>query len=292
MQSLDNSTGYKVFTIINITGLLLFSLAIILPFMYVITTSVSTGQAGLGSVEMQLWPRNPSLQAYKYILTDERFLSNFSSSVFITVVGTICSMLITSMMAYVVSKDYLPYNRIISFFIYFTVLFHAGLIPLYLVVRSLGLIDSLWAVILPQLVNPWFMILLRNFFAEIPSELQEAAKIDGCKEMGILFRIVLPLSLPALATIGLFYIVFYWNQWFLPLVFINDKMKWTLQVLLREMMTQAMSIEASNQMAGNKLPEEPLRMATLMVTAIPIMCVYPFLQKYFAKGLLIGAVKG
>lgn len=281
--------------IINTGILLIFCLMIVLPFMYVISTSISTEKAILHG-GFHLFPGEISFAAYKRIFTDVQFINSFKASAFVTLVGTFLSMLVTCTTAYVVSKDYLPYNRMISFFIYFTVLFNGGIIPLYILIKTMGLINNLWSLILPALISPWFMILLRNFFQELPDELEEAARIDGCSRIGVLFRIVLPLSLPALATISLFYMVHYWNSWFLALIFITDRSKWPMQVLLREIIQQAQNIRNNQSVSASELRQatlpESLKMATVIVTAFPIMCVYPFLQKYFAKGLLIGAIKG
>lgn len=294
MEIKDNSMASRLFSAINYVLVGVFCLSVIIPFLFVLSASVSS-ETNIAKYGLMLWPKQLNFDAYKLILHSDMIKTSFLSSIFIAGVGTVLSMALTSMLAYPLSKTYLPYNRILSFFIYFTVLFNGGIIPLYLVVKGLGLTNSLWSVILTMAVSPWYMILLRNFFSEIPEEIEQSAMIDGANHATILFRIILPLSLPAIAAISLFYCVAFWNQWFLALMFLTEKSKWPLQVLLMQMLQAAMvdpEAQRSMDQVGYIPPAESLKMAVLVITTLPIMLVYPFLQKYFAKGLLIGAVKG
>lgn len=286
--------SYRIFYYANIIFLSIFSLSVIIPLMLVISTSVSNENL-IAVKGVALLPRGLSFNAYRMIMEDTLISRAFLNSVAATLIGTFVSLLITSCLAYPLSKKYLPYNRIISFAIYFTVLFNGGIIPTYLLVKQLGLLDKFWALIIPFLVTPWFMILLRNFFGSLPVEIEESARIDGCSELKILFSIVLPLSLPAIATISLFYAVQYWNNWFGPMLYINNKRLLPIQVILRNMILSAENIGSDMDSSNSTTilrPKETLKMAVTVVAMIPIMSVYPFLQKYFAKGLLVGAVKG
>ena len=244
---------------------------------------------------MMFIPKSITFAAYKTAFSENRIFEAFKNSLFITVVGTFFHMIITSMLAYPLSKN-LRYGKIIGFLIYFTMLFHGGLIPTFLLFKKMHLLNSLWVIIVAMLVTPYHMILLRNFFAEIPKELEESALIDGAGQIKILFSMILPLSMPAIATVGLFSMVAYWNNWLQAVFFITDKSKWPLPTILMLMLQNAFRTTSPEEMVNIKdeirMPAESLKYATLVVTTLPIMLVYPFLQKYFATGLIVGAVKG
>lgn len=284
----------KVFEVFNVLFLILLSISVLIPFMMVISSSISP-ESNVIKNGFVLIPKEIDLSAYKAVFFDKdnNVVSGLINSFLITGIGCFLSVLVTAMLAYPLSKTYLPYGRIIGFMVYFTMVFTGGFIPLYLVVKGVGLMNSIWSVILPLLVTPWYMILLRNFFASLPESIEESARIDGASHMRILFSIILPLSLPGLATITLFYAVMYWNQWFYPLLFISDKGKWPIQVILRNMITAAQGASQNMDISSKDvfIPAETLKMATVIITIFPIMCLYPFLQKHFAKGILIGAVK-
>lgn len=195
-------------------------------------------------------------------------------------------------MAYGLTRRDLDGRKTVNMMIVFTMLFNGGMIPAFLVVKSLGLIDSYMALILPGAISAFNLIILRSFFAGLPDGLEESAKIDGCGDFGILFKIVLPLSLPSLATISLFYAVNYWNSYFSAIMYINDSDKWPIQVLLRQIVIAASGMAADTGSDFIKPPEQTIKMAVIVVSTLPILLVYPFLQKYFAKGALVGSVKG
>ncbi|MCS7071399.1 MAG: carbohydrate ABC transporter permease [Anaerolinea sp.] len=244
-----------------------------------------------------LWPIEFTLDAYAYIFQTPTLLNSFAITVFITVVGTLLNLVTTILAAYALSKRELPGNSVIMGFIVFAMLFSAGIVPTFMVVRQLGLIDSIWSLIWPSLVSPFNLILMRNYFWSVPPELEESARIDGASDVRILWSIVLPLSMPAIATIGLFYAVGHWNQFFSALFYINDNSKWPLQLLLRSIIIEN---NFQNMGAGGGWGEvrqrminpENIKAATIVFATVPILMVYPFLQRYFVQGVKLGALKG
>jgi putative aldouronate transport system permease protein len=220
-------------------------------------------------------------------------------TLFITIVGTLFSLLSTAALAYGISKRDLPGHKIFTFLVFFTMMFGGGMVPFYLVVKGLKLIDTLWSLIVPFMVNAWYMFIMVQFFRSLTKELEDAARIDGCNELTIFARIVLPLSMPVMATVGLFYAVGYWNQWFWATIFLTKDQLLPLQLVLRDILSQMLhitdpeaAVEQAKMLAGEMPPVEVLRMGAIIVTVLPITLVYPFLQRYFVKGVMIGAVKG
>jgi putative aldouronate transport system permease protein len=213
-------------------------------------------------------------------------------SIYITVVGTFINLLFTSLMAYPLAKTQLRGRQIILLGVLFTMLFGGGMIPTYFVVKALHLTNSLWALMIPSAISAFNLIVLKNFFQNIPDGLEDSARIDGCNDVGVLFRIVLPLSLPAMATFGLFYAVGHWNQFFNAILYINDNRMWPIQVLLREIVILAQSSIGDTTIDSADIQPLTIRMAVIVFATIPILMVYPFLQKHFAKGVMLGSVKG
>jgi len=202
-------------------------------------------------------------------------------------------MLLSVLMAYGLARRDLVGRRFIMFMVVFTLMFSGGLIPTFLVVRSLGMLDSYWAMFIPSAINAFNLIFLKNFFQNLPDGLEESAKIDGASDFGILFRIVIPLSMPAIATISLFYGVAYWNLFYQALIYVNDSEKWPIQVLLRQLVILSSGLQGGDVDSDLvRPPEQTIKMAVIVVATVPILCVYPFIQKYFAKGVLLGSVKG
>jgi putative aldouronate transport system permease protein len=241
--------------------------------------------------------RKISFANYQRLLTgSSRVVRGFINSVGITSVGTCLSVLVTGMLSYGLSKRRLPYRNHITFFIFFTMLFSGGLVPTYLTVSGLGLLDSYLALIFPQMVGAWFVFLFRNFLMTIPDSLEEAAYIDGANEVTIFFKIMVPLSLPITATVSLFYAVFYWNKWFDALIYIYDYNKYPLQIILRNILyaseNMSEAIDAGEVRTTIGVPSEVLKMCAIVISTLPIASVYPFVQKYFIKGILVGSVKG
>lgn len=268
--------------------LLFISLATLYPFYYIFIGSFSP-ITDLISTKLLLWPSSIDLNAYRTVLSNRLIPQAYKVTIFVTIVGTTLNMVFTIMGAYVLSKKFLPGRSAMTLMIVITMLFNGGLIPTFLTVKSIGLYDNVWALVIPGLISTYNMIVLRNFFMQIPSSLEESATIDGCSYTGTLVKIILPLSLPALATISLFYAVGNWNSFFNAVIYINKQDLWPLQLLLREML-----LKSTNDMLrdNNLPPTETVKMAMIIVVVFPILIVYPFLQKYFVKGMLVGSVKG
>ena len=286
------STAGKIADAINAFVLLLIALSMLFPFVYIFAVSFSSLEEVLQN-ELLLWPKEWVTDAYRYILSSEQFIRSFFVTVFVTVVGTFVNMAFTTTMAYGLSRP-VPGQKTLLFMVVFTLLFSAGMIPTYMVVRATGLIDSLWALILPAAINPFNLIVMRQFFLNIPEELHEAAIIDGANHLQIFWRIILPLSKPALAAISLFYAVVHWNNYFAAILYINDPAKWPLQVVLRQIVIvnePNAALRGGQQMIENPPPPETVQMAAILLATLPILFVYPFLQRYFVKGVMLGSVK-
>lgn len=288
----DTSFRGRLFSSVNLAILILIALIMILPFIHIIAGSFTTS-AELSVRRFVLIPTRWSLDAYRFIFSTSTIVKALGVSAGVTAAGTVFSMFITSLMAYGLARKDVDGRNIIMFLVVFTMLFNGGLIPTFLVVKELGLIDSYWALIVPVTVNAFNMVILINFFQNIPEGLEESAKIDGCNDFGIFFRIVLPLSLPAIATISLFYAVTYWNTYLSAILYLNDNAKWPIQILLRQIVILASGMNSDSSMDSEvPPPDQAIKMAVIVVATLPILLVYPFLQKHFAKGALLGSVKG
>ncbi|GAA4860445.1 carbohydrate ABC transporter permease [Paenibacillus vulneris] len=265
----------------------------IAPFVYIVACSFATEQEILQKGFI-LFPTQFTLDGYKYIFSTPVIFRSLMVSILITIVGTFINLLLTSLMAYPLSRKDMLGRQKVMFLIVFSMLFSGGMIPTFLVVKAVGLLDSYWSLILPGAINAFNLIVLRNFFQQLPDGLEEAAKMDGCNDLLILFRIVLPLSMPALVTFGLFYAVGHWNSYFSAIMFINDASMWPVQVLLRQIviMSQSGVGDADSLSNAASISAQTIKMATIVISTLPILMVYPFLQKHFAKGVLLGSVKG
>lgn len=274
--------------------LIVLCIVIIYPFWYIVMVSIMPYQEYLQATResVLLWPRQVTFEAYQYVLTQADFAGSMSSTVIITLVGTVMSMATTILASYALSKRHLKGRRFFTYFFFFTMLFSGGIIPLYLVVRSTRLLNTLWACMVPNLINTYYLLIMRSFFQEFPESLIESAKIEGSSELGTLVRIVLPLSMPVLAAVGLFYAVDRWNEFYFGLIFIKDNAMQPLQVMLYRLIKPGGNQFLDVNLTLNKIVLETVKMAAVVVTVVPILCVYPFLQKHFAKGVMLGAVKG
>jgi putative aldouronate transport system permease protein len=281
----------RAFRVVNVVVLGGFAVLCLLPFLNVLGSSFAT-PGELATRSFVVIPETFTLDAYRYILSTSTIFRALGVSVFITAMGTFVSLLLTSFMAYALSKPYLRGRRVINFLVVFTMLFSGGMIPTFIVVQNLGLIDSLWALILPVAINAFNFVIMRSFFQAIPDSLEEAARIDGCSDLGVFLRIVLPLSLASIATIGLFYAVGYWNTYQNAILYINDSEKWPIQVLLRQIVIVASGMNADASVVDVVPPAQSVKMAVIVVATLPMLLVYPFIQRYFVKGALIGSVKG
>jgi putative aldouronate transport system permease protein len=239
-----------------------------------------------------MWPKEPTLDSYRQIFRTGEILQAAKITVFVTLLGTFLSMLFTLLLAYGLSKNFLPWGKLIHRIILATMFIDSGLIPYYMLVRSLGLTNSVFANIFPVLISLWNYLVMRSFFKQLPASLEEAALIDGAGWFTLFVHIVLPLSMPVVATFTLFYAVGYWNTWWNAMLFCNDRTLHTLQLLLRRLIIANESFNAMLAADVSRIYTEGIKMACCIVAMVPILIVYPFLQKYFAKGVLIGAIKG
>ncbi|MEK5437808.1 MULTISPECIES: carbohydrate ABC transporter permease [Paenibacillus] len=288
--------SFSQFLIALVIGL--FSLACLFPFLMVISGSLST-EKDIMQYGYSIWPKTITFDSYRILLLgSNRIFEAYGVSTFVTVVGTILSLFLTSMGAYVMARRSFKYRNILSIFVIITMLFSGGLVPWYIViVRYLHLKDTIWALILPSLGNAFNMFLIRNFMLSIPEDLHESAKMDGAGEFRIYSRLIMPLALPVLATVGLFVALGYWNDWFLGLMFVDKQELQPLQLLLRTLISNVDFLKnsgnaAAMQRISAQIPSESIKMALTVITIGPIIFLYPFLQRYFVKGLMVGAVKG
>ena len=273
-----------VYGILAICGL-----AAVFPLMYVFSVSITPFGEVLRNGGFILVPREVTFAAYERLLTETGIPDAFRITVFITVVGTVINLLLTGFMAYPLSRKNLPGRNLFLFMVVFTLLFNGGLIPTYLIVKSVGLLDTVWAMILPNAVWSFNLLVMKSFFETLPEELLESARIDGAKEFRILFMIVTPLSLPVLMTVGLFYLVGHWNEFYQAIFYVTDRSLFPLQVIVREILMQT---QQPLENAENILPTQTMQMASVIIASLPVIVVYPFLQKYFTKGMLLGSIKG
>ncbi|MGE6226295.1 carbohydrate ABC transporter permease [Paenibacillus chitinolyticus] len=287
------SFSERAFDGFNLLVLTLLMIVTIYPLVYVVFASLSDA-GGLLSHKGFLWkPVGFSLDAYANVFRNPMILKGYGNTFYVVVLGLAFNILLTSLGAYALSRKSLAYRKRIMLFIVFTMFFSGGLIPFYLTVKGVGLANTLWALIIPTAVNTFNLILMKTAFEGIPDALEESAKIDGANDFVILFRIVLPLSLPVLAVMLLYYGVGHWNSWFNALIFLQERSMFPLQLILREILLQG---EANANLGASEgdvaMLTVTLKYATIIVATVPILLVYPFLQKYFVKGALIGAIKG
>jgi putative aldouronate transport system permease protein len=284
----DYALDSGIYLVLTLMGLMT-----LLPFANVLSKAISEEWAIVAG-KVGIFPKGFQLDTMKFVITNNQFLHSLFISALVAVVGTLASLLITAMTAYPLSKRELPGMGIIIVLFIFTMMFSGGIIPNYLLIRELNLINSLGSLILPALISVFNMLVIKSYFESLPSSLEESAKLEGASNFTILFRIILPLSGPVLATIGLFYAVYYWNDYFHPMLYINSSSLKPLQLYLQDIVMNADTSSALNKSADDlmNVPAEGVRSATVIASTIPILLVYPFLQKYFIKGVLIGSVKG
>ncbi|MFK7691848.1 carbohydrate ABC transporter permease [Paenibacillus sp. HJGM_3] len=286
----------RAFHFVNASILTLLALLMLFPFYYIFAVSFTSYEEYMKS-ELILWPSQWVTDAYTYILKSKEFIRSIGVTVYITVVGSLVNLVLTATMAYAITRNIWG-QRVYLFLVLFTFIFSAGMIPTYLVVKATGLIDTYWALIIPGAINSFNLIVIRQFFLNIPQELNEAALIDGANDLQIFSRIVVPLSKPAFAAFGLFYAVGHWNTYFSAILYLNDPSKWTVQVILRQIVilndaTNALASAARDAArSAHQPPGETIGMAAILLATLPILIVYPFLQKHFAKGVMLGSVKG
>ncbi len=290
-------SGEKIFQVIDILFLVMLCIVIILPVFSMVMTSFLTDAEIARRGGFIFIPEKFDFSAYLMLWKSRsNIMRAYGNTLFVVIVGTALNLAVTIGLAYGLSRPYLKGKTAITVFIFITMLFGGGLVPSFLLVKSLGLMNSLWALILPGMVGSWNMFVMRNFFKSIPSSLEEAATIDGANNFQILTQVVLPLSKASIATIGLFYAVGHWNSWFGAMIYINDASKLPMQNILRNIMASANGISdlASEGLESLSAapPTRAIQSACVIVTMLPILFVYPFIQKYFVKGVMVGSVKG
>ncbi|ANE45720.1 ABC transporter permease [Paenibacillus swuensis] len=284
---------YRIFSVFNYIFLGILALLCILPLIHVLAVSLS-GKAAASANLVSLWPVNFTFEAYVKTLGNDNFITALWISVKRTVLGTALGMIVIFLAAYPLSKDESSFRgrSIYSWFFVFTMLFAGGMVPSYILIQKLGLMNSLWALILPGLVNVWNMILMLNFFRNVPKELEEAALIDGATQFRTLFMIYLPISMPAIATLSLFTMVGHWNDWFSGMLYMTDYQNYPLATFLQTIIVQQdfskVNVDPSDL---ENIAQRTVRAAQIFIGALPVLLVYPFLQKYFVKGMVLGAVK-
>ncbi|NLO38525.1 MAG: carbohydrate ABC transporter permease [Ruminiclostridium sp.] len=282
---MKDSISRKIFIVCNYIFFIIFSLTIILPFINIITISLSETKM----MGFQLFPSKLYFGAYKDLFTRGSLVRPFVNSIIITVMGLATSLFFTITFGYAIMKKDLIGLNVILVIIMIPYFFNGGMIPNYLLVRDLKLINTYWAVVLPKAIGFTYLLLARNYFRSLPESLSESARMDGAGEWRILFKIMLPLSKPIIAAISLFYGVSYWNEWFKVILYIYDQSKFTFQVVLRNLVVESQNVQTGT---GTQEVGENIKMAMTLVGMIPILIVYPLLQKHFAKGILVGSVKG
>jgi putative aldouronate transport system permease protein len=287
------SLGAKVFDIGNILFLGVLALTMLYPFIYTAVLSFSSA-SGAAAGGFHIWPQQWSLTSYQMVFRNPEILAGYLNSLLRVGAGTLLSLLLSSMAAYALTRESLPHRRLWAVLLLVSMLFHAGLVPVYLWLRDLHLIDNRLVLVLPMAVTAFNVFILRNFFSAIPQSLGEMARIDGAGEWTIFFRLYLPLSGPALATVGLWCAVMHWNSWFDGMIYIEDNTKQVLPVFLQRIVVENNTEMIAKGLVNPNITEftpATIKAATIIVTVLPILFVYPFLQRFFTKGIMLGSVK-
>ena len=291
---IKESAGDRVFQAVILFFSVLLMIVVAYPLYFTVIASFSKPEdVLLGRV--MFWPKNISFESYQMVIAESRIWMGYGNTILYTVLGTLVNLALTTMMAYPLSCKETPFRGPLTFVASFTMLFSGGLIPTYLLVRQLGMYNTIWAMLLPTAITTYNMLVMKNFFqSSIPHELKEAAYLDGCTELQTLFRVVLPLSGSIIAVMVLFYGVGHWNSWFNAAIYLDDRAKYPLQLILREILISNDVSAMGNELGANdqEMISENIKYATIAVATLPIMCVYPFIQKYFVTGVMIGSVKG
>lgn len=295
MTRLRETKTDRAFNVFNYVFLAIVAFLVIYPLIFVLSASLSNPQSVI-SGDMWLWPKEFTLDAYEKVFQNKDIINGFINTLKYTVFGTILNVVMTILAAYPLSRRDLKGRGFIMAFIVFTIFFSGGLIPTYLLIRDLGMLNTFWVMIIPNAVAVWNIIIMRTFFQSIPHELEESAMIDGAGNFRILWSVVLPLSLPVIAVMVLFYSVGHWNSYFQALIYLQDQEKFPLQLILRQILIQGQTDDmikaTSESFLTQQLSVEGLKYAVLIVVNLPMLMLYPFLQRYFVKGVMIGSLKG
>ncbi|MBQ3668769.1 MAG: carbohydrate ABC transporter permease [Clostridia bacterium] len=293
-MALKRTRGEKVFSVFNVIILLIISFITLYPMVYVIFASVSEPVRLIKSNGILIYPLGFTTLAYKLVFQNRSILTGYLNTLFLVTVGTGCNVAVTALAAYVLSRQRFMLKRFFNLIVVVTMLFSGGLIPTYLVIKSYNLLNNRWVLILPGLLTAYNLMIMRTSFEGIPFSLEESAKIDGANDFTVLIRIILPLSKAIIAVMVLFYGVSHWNSWFNAAIYLDDRSKYPLQLILREILISNDVSAMGNDLGANdqEMIAENIKYATIVVATLPIMCVYPFIQKYFVTGVMIGSVKG
>ncbi|MEC0259269.1 L-arabinose transport system permease protein AraQ [Paenibacillus sp. GM2FR] len=283
----QESFASKLFDVFNVLFMMVLIMVMAYPMVYVFSASISNN-AMVASGAVLLWPKKITLIAYEQLIYNPDLWMSYWNTIRYTFLHTVLTLIATSAMAYPLAKRWLPGRRVILLMAAFTLLFSGGMIPTFLIVQKLGMLDTIWAIVLPSLISTWYLFIMRTFFEALPEELEDAAAIDGCGSIQILVRIVLPLSVPVMVTIGLFTAVNQWNSFFSALIYLNDREMYPLQIMMRNILIAGTNVQGE----GDLTHLETLKYAMIMIGTLPILCVYPFIQKYFVQGTMIGGIKG
>lgn len=287
------SKGYSIFQAVNFLFMLLVVAVTLYPLLYMFALSFSSNTAILTG-KVFLWPVDFTLRPYMRIIEQKDFWTGYRNTIVYTVTGTAVGLFMTVLCAYPLSKKHLFGRKLLLKMMVFTMYFGGGLVPTYLLVNSLKMTDKIWALIIPGAISVYNMLVMRTFFEGLPQSLEEAAAIDGMNQLGILMKIILPLSKPILATIGLFFAVWFWNDWFYPLIYLNDGKKYPVTLFLRNVIMGSQMAAKNGQAldsGSSVVMPQSLQAATVMLVTVPILLVYPFIQKYFVQGVMIGSIK-
>lgn len=294
MSAIKPTVGERTFDVFNIIILAVLSLLFLIPFLAVFSTSFISAEESMRRGAFVLIPEKIDFGAYDMLLNRGMIIYNaYKVTFFRITVGTFLNLLFTATLAYGLSRRTLPGRNTFVMIIFITMIFHGGLIPTYMLIDKLGLKDTLWVLVIPGLISAWNLFIMRNFFLALPEELEESAIIDGATPAVILWKIIIPLSMPAIATIGLFYTVHHWNDWFGASIYINSQSLLPIQVIMRNiLLTGLLQDETQVEYIRDPPPAASLKSAVVMISTLPILFVYPFIQKYFVKGMMVGSIKG
>jgi putative aldouronate transport system permease protein len=285
------TTGYKVFKVFNTIIMVLICVATLYPFLYLVAQSFSSEQAIMQG-KVTLFPVDFNIETYKSVLEKGEFVNSYINTIIYAVIGTVCSIVVSCMLAYPLSKDHLKCNKFLMKFVIFTMYFGGGLIPNYVLMQRLHLPNTIAGFIMPSLISTYYIILMRSFFHETPKELEEAGELDGLSPIGIFVKIVFPLSMPIIATMILFNAVGYWNNWYNAFLYLDKKEMWPVAYYLRTIITGASTSADPGEVSAEKLQiAANIKSCSMVMMALPIICVYPFVQKYYVQGMMLGGVK-
>lgn len=293
-MKIKKSFGERAFDVFNIIFMLLMIAVTFYPLLYVVFASLSDSRLFELNEGMLMHPLGLTLESYRRVFQNPMIFSGYANTMWVLIVGMILSMLVTIFTAYSLSRRDFPAAKYMSLFIIVTMYFGGGMIPTYLTVRTVGLENSLWALIIPSVMSAYNMIILRTAFTSVPASIEESAELDGAGHVTILFKIILPLSKATLAVIALYYAVGYWNSWFNAMIYIRDRAKYPLQLVMKEILIQNDTSSMTTHLQDNSRSAvgETIKYAVIVIATVPILLIYPFVQKYFVKGVMIGSVKG